>query len=389
MLTLLSRLFIKDSKNYENAYVRQKYGFLCAVWGICLNVLLFCIKLFAGTLANSVSVLADAFNNLSDAGSSLVTLFGFKAASQKPDREHPFGHGRYEYIAGLVVSILIIMMGAEFVKSSVGKIISGENETTFSVLTAVILLFSILVKLYIFLYNKKIGKKISSPTLLATGTDALSDCVATFAIILSAIVGKLANVSLDGWCGLVVSFLIIGAGINAAKETINPLLGQPPSREFVERLEKILLSHEEIYGIHDLVVHDYAPGHLMVSLHAEISDKSDIIEAHELIDYVEKEVSEKLDCEAVIHMDPISTDDERVNEIRRKVAEVLLTIDENVTIHDFRMVDGKDRTNLIFDVVIPFDVKDDKEEIKKKVQSLVKTIDERFVAVVCVDRKMV
>lgn len=388
MITLLARIFIKDSKNYENSCVRGAYGLLCAILGIVLNVVLFGIKMLAGVLANSVSVLADAFNNLSDAGSSLVTLFGFKAASQKPDSEHPFGHGRYEYISGLVVSVLIVVMGVEFIKGSVSKIISGNNDTHFTLLTAAILVISILIKVYIFVFNRGVGKKISSPTLLATGADALSDCIATFAIIVSAIISHFTDFAADGWCGLIVSCMIILAGINAARETINPLLGQPPSKEFVDKVSGLLLAHDEIVGIHDLVVHDYAPGHIMISVHAEISDKSDIVEAHELIDNVEREISEKLSCEVVIHMDPISTDDERITEMKSKVAKVLLAIHEDVTIHDFRMVDGNTLTNLIFDIVVPFDVKMERDEIKKEADRLVKTIDKKYNAVVDVDRKM-
>lgn len=388
MITFLSKLFIKDNKNYTDSEVRGKYGLLCGIWGIVLNLFLFAAKMLAGILANSVSVLADAFNNLSDAGSSLVTLFGFKAASKKADSDHPFGHGRYEYIAGLVVSILIVVMGVEFIKGSIEKIVSGENDTRFNLLTAVILGLSILVKVYICIFNKSIGKKISSPALLATGTDALSDCIATFVIIASAVISHFTGFAADGWCGLVVSFMIIAAGLNAARETINPLLGQPPSKEFVDSVEAILMAHDEIVGLHDLVVHDYAPGHVMISVHAEISDKSDIIEAHELIDNVERELAEKLSCEAVIHMDPISTDDERVNEIKQKVCEVLLAIHEDVTIHDFRMVDGNTLTNLIFDIVVPFEVKMDKDEIKKEADRLVKTINKKYNAVVDVDRKM-
>ena len=388
MITLLSRIFIKDAKNYENSVVRGRYGLLCSVWGIVLNLLLFAFKMLGGILANSVSVLADAFNNLSDAGSSLVTLFGFKAASKKADSDHPFGHGRYEYIAGLVVSVLIVVMGVEFIKGSVEKIISGENDTHFTLLTAAILAASILVKVYIYAFNRNIGKKISSPALLATGTDALSDCIATFVIILSAVISHFTNFAADGWCGLIVSLMIIAAGMNAARETINPLLGQPPSKEFVDKVEGLLLAHEEIVGIHDLVVHDYAPGHIMISVHAEISDKSDIVEAHELIDNVEHEIAEKLSCEAVIHMDPISTDDERVNLVKQNVCDVLRSIHEEVTIHDFRMVDGNTLTNLIFDIVVPFDVKMDSDEIKKETDRLVKTIDKKYNAVVDVDRKM-
>jgi len=280
-------------------------------------------------------------------------------------------------------------MGVEFIKSSVEKIVSGENDTHFTLITGGILVLSILVKVYVFIFNKSIGKKISSPALLATGTDALSDCIATFAIIVSAVISNVTSFAADGWCGLIVSFMIILAGINAARETIDPLLGQPPSKEFVDRVEEILMSHDEIVGIHDLVVHDYAPGHIMISVHAEISDKSDIIEAHELIDNVEREISEKMGCEAVIHMDPISTDDERVNEMKKLVSEVLLSIHEDVTIHDFRMVDGNTLTNLIFDIVVPFEVKLENEAIKKEADRLVKTLDKKYNAVVSIDRKLV
>lgn len=389
MLTLLSRLFIKDRLNFQSQEVRGRYGLLCGILGIFLNILLFAAKLVAGTVANSVSVLADAFNNLSDAGSSVVTIFGFKAAAKKADSDHPFGHGRYEYIAGLVVSVLIVVMGVEFVKSSVSKIISGENDTKFTLVTAIVLVLSILVKVYIFAFNKSMSKKISSPTLAATGVDALSDCVATFAIILAAVISYFTDFAADGWCGLIVSFMIIAAGINAARETVNPLLGQPPSREFVDKVSELLLNHKEIVGIHDLVVHDYAPGNVMISVHAEISDKSNLIEAHELIDNVEREIREALSCEAVIHMDPISTDDEKITKVKKQVSEVLLGIHEDVTIHDFRMVDGTTLTNLIFDIVVPFEVKMDKNAIKLEADRLVKTIDKKYNAVVDVDRKIV
>ena len=389
MISFLSAIFIKDNKNYSSAKVRGEYGFLCSVVGIVLNFLLFAAKLFAGTLANSLAVCADAFNNLSDAGSSLVTLLGFKVASRKPDPDHPFGHGRYEYISGLVVSIFIVTMGIELVKSSISKIASGTSDTSFTYLTAGILIASILVKVYIFVYNRGIGNKISSPSLKATGIDALSDCISTAVILACGFFGKYTSVNVDGWCGLVVSFLIIVAGVRAAKDTIDPLLGQAPSKDFVDSVSSLLLSHEEIVGIHDLVVHDYAPGHIMISVHAEISDKSDIIVAHELIDSIEKEISEKLCCEAVIHMDPVSTDDERVTLVKENVAKALLEIHEDVSIHDFRMVEGNKQINLIFDAVIPFEIKADKAQLKEQINALVKELDERYEAVVEIDRKLV
>ncbi len=389
MIGILSRIFIKDRHNYTDASVRSKYGFICGILGIILNFLLFCVKMLAGMLSNSVSVCADAFNNLGDAGSSIVTLFGFKAAEMKPDSDHPFGHGRYEYISGFTVSIIIILMGVEFVKSSVEKIASGVVDGGFSVITAVILVLSVLVKVYICIYNKSVGKKISSGALSASGTDALCDCIATTVILIGSVVSHFTSLSLDGWCGLAVSLFIIYSGINAARETVNPLLGTPPSKEFVHEVTDILMSHEEILGIHDLVVHDYAPGHIMISVHAEISDKSDLILAHELVDNVEQEISEKLGCEAVIHMDPISTDDELVNQTKTRVCEVLKAIHEDVTIHDFRMVEGNSHTNLIFDAVVPYEIKKENDVLKKEISELVKSIDEKYNAVVKIDRKMV
>ncbi len=389
MIGILSRIFIKDRNNFADASVRSKYGFLCGILGIILNFLLFCFKMLAGTIANSVSVCADAFNNLGDAGSSVVTLFGFKAAAMKPDSDHPFGHGRYEYISGFTVAILIVVMGVEFVKSSVEKILSGSTDSGFSVITVVILALSIAVKVYIYVYNHGIGKKISSPALAAAGTDALGDCIATGVILVSSVVSHLTSLNLDGWCGLAVSLFIIYSGINAAKETVDPLLGTPPSREFVLEVTRILMSHEEILGIHDLVVHDYAPGHIMISVHAEISDKSDLIAAHELVDNVEQEISSRLKCEAVIHMDPISTDNDLVNETKKAVLETLVEIHPEVTVHDFRMVEGNSHTNLIFDAVVPFEIKDDDDSIKRKISALVKTVDEKYNAVVKIDRKMV
>ncbi len=389
MISFLSRIFIKDFKNYGNADVRNKYGLLCSIVGIVLNVLLFVAKLFAGLLAHSLAICADGFNNLSDAGSSIVALLGFKASSMKPDSDHPFGHGRYEYISGLVVSVFIAVMGIELVRGSAEKIISGTSEVLYTPLTIAILVLSIAIKVYIFIYNRSIGKKINSVSLVATSVDSLTDCVSTAVILGAGIVNKAFGIDIDGWCGLAVSLLIIVAGVRAAKETIDPLLGKPPSKELVEEISTILLNHKEIVGIHDLVVHDYAPGHIMMSVHAEISDKSNIVEAHELIDAVERELSEKLGCEAVIHMDPVSTDDERVNGIKQAVSEVLLSIHKDVTIHDFRVVEGKDRTNLIFDAVIPYEVKLEKHELKGEISRLVSTLDKKYAVVVEIDRRMV
>lgn len=387
MIKLLARIFIADHKNYCGKNVRSAYGILCSIVGIVLNILLFAFKIFAGILTGSIAVTADAFNNLSDAGSSLITLIGFKLASQKPDKDHPFGHGRFEYISGLIVSMIIIIMGVELVQSSVDKIVSKAAAAKLDAVSLVILICAIAVKLYMAIYNRTIGKKIDSSSMLATAADSLSDCVATSVVLLSMILSGIFNVNIDGWCGLAVAVFIIFAGINAAKETINPLLGQMPSKEFVQSISNIVMSYEKIVGIHDLVVHDYGPGRVMISLHAEVPDKADLLDTHDLVDNIEKELSCKLGCEAVIHMDPIATDNEMVLTLREKISRIVLEIDNGATIHDFRLVEGATHTNLIFDVVVPFRVKMTDEQIKTRLSELIfEKIGNNYFAVVNIDR---
>ena len=353
MLSLLARLWIKDAGNTESPAVRQAYGMLCGGLGIVLNLLLFGGKLFAGLLSGSVAILADAFNNLSDAGSSLVTLIGFRLAGQKPDIQHPFGHGRLEYISGLIVSMAILIMGFELAKSSAEKIFS-PSDVTFSLLTAVILAVSVLVKLYMFLYNRSVGRKIESAAMHAAASDSLSDALATTVVLLSMLVSHFFRLRIDGWCGLLVSVFICISGIKSVKETISPLLGQPADPDYVKKIRDIVMAHPGILGIHDLIVHDYGPGRAMVSLHAEVSDRADLLETHDMIDNAEQELRDKLGCDAVIHMDPVATDDALTLETRKKISELVKIIDESVTIHDFRMVVGPTHTNLIFDILAPF-----------------------------------
>lgn len=388
MFGILSRLFIKNGKDYENPEVRRAYGTLSGALGIFLNIILFAGKLTAGIISGSVAIVADALNNLSDAGSSVITLIGFHMAGQKPDKGHPFGHGRIEYISGLIVSMLIILMGFELGKSSVEKIITPTG-TEFSIIAVIILAASILVKLYMCFYNRSVGKKISSPAMMATAADSLSDCVATAVVLACTLITKFTGTDLDGICGTAVAIFIFIAGIRAAKDTIDPLLGVPPTEEFVDEIGETVMSHKGILGFHDLVVHDYGPGRRMISLHAEVPADEDLLKTHDTIDNIEKELSAKLGCDAVIHMDPIETDDKITMEARSKIAELVKIIDERVTIHDFRMVTGPTHTNVIFDIVVPYEVKRPEAEIRRDIERMVKTLDANYYAIVHVDKSFV
>ena len=373
MIGFLARLFIKDHQNVEDPGVRRAYGSLCCIVGICLNILLFAGKYFGGLISGSIAITADAFNNLSDAGSSLVTLAGFRLAGKKPDPEHPFGHGRLEYISGLVVSGLILLMGVELLRSSIRKI-ADPQPVTGSALVIVILIVSILVKLYMFFYNNRIGRRIDSAAMRATGMDSLSDCIATTVVLLAILIARFTGVNIDGWAGILVSAFILWAGYNAARDTISPLLGSPPSQELIDRIESIVMAHDEVVGIHDLVVHDYGPGRLMVSLHAEVSGDGDIYALHDAIDGIENELNQELGGETVIHMDPIAVDDALVSDTRKEISRLLQTeLDQRITIHDFRMVQGPTHTNLIFDAVLPYDIKMTDREAEERIKELVRS----------------
>lgn len=385
MISILSKIFIRGK---EGSAKRKAYGTLCSIVGILLNVFLFAGKYFAGIISGSVAITADAFNNLSDAGSSFITLVGFLFAGKKPDPDHPFGHGRFEYISGFVVSIAILLMGFELLRSSVDKIIHPKPVDT-STLTMVILLVSIAVKLYMAFYNRSVGRKIGSAAMEATAIDSLSDSVATTVVLLAMLVMRFAGINIDGVCGVLVAVFILYAGIRAAKETLDPLMGLAPDKEFVEQVEQIVMSHDLVKGIHDLVVHDYGPGRRMISLHAEVPGDHDIFEIHDLIDRIERELDEKLVCEAVIHMDPIETDNEEVARMRDLVAGQVRLIDDRMTIHDFRMVTGNTHTNLIFDAVAPYDLKMSTEQVKSKIEELVQDLEGNYYAVVHIDQSYI
>ena len=384
MISLLARLFLKPEGRDETA-LRKGYGILCGAVGIGLNILLFAGKFFAGTIAGSIAITADAFNNLSDAGSSFVTLLGFQLAGQKPDSDHPFGHGRIEYLSGLAVSMLIILMGFELAKSSLDKILHPAPVDS-SWLVIAILCVSICVKLYMAFYNRSLGKKLNAPAMLATAAASLSDSIATTAVLIATLVGRFSGLMIDGWCGILVAAFILWSGFNAAKDTVNPLLGTPPTHEFVEQIKELVMAHPAIIGIHDLIVHDYGPGRVMISLHAEVSASGNVLDIHDEIDNVEKELQEKLGCHAVIHMDPIVIDDGITQETRKKVAALVRCIDDQISIHDFRMVVGPTHTNVIFDAVVPFGFRLTNAQVAEKIQTAVRTLDGNYFAVVNVEQ---
>lgn len=388
MIHLLSGIFIKNRDQVDDQNVRRAYGMLCGVLGIVLNILLFAGKYLAGILSGSIAITADAFNNLSDAGSSVITLVGFKFSGRKADADHPFGHGRIEYLSGFGVSMVIILMGFELLKSSVQKVLSPEPVEA-GILPVLILIVSICVKMYMAYYNRSVGVKINSEAMKATAMDSLSDTIATFAVLISMAVVHITGYNIDGWCGCIVACFVLYAGYNAAKDTLNPLLGEPPSKEFVEEIRSIVMAHPEIIGIHDLVVHDYGPGRRMISLHGEVAGNSNIFEIHDVIDRIEKELGQKLGCEAVIHMDPVEVDNEKIAEIKTELSEKIQDKLPEVSIHDFRMVQGPTHTNLIFDVVVPYEYEKTGSQVKAEIEDIVSKSWENYFAVIHVDHSYV
>lgn len=388
MVTLLSRIFIKDASNVQQPSVRQAYGVLCGAVGIFLNLCLFAGKFIAGTVSNSIAITADAFNNLSDAGSSIITLIGFRMAGQKPDPAHPFGHGRIEYISGLMVSMLITLMGLELLKSSFTKIIHPE-ELAFSPVIIVILSASILVKCYMYLYNRQIGKKINSTAMSATAADSLSDSIATAVVLVSTLTSHFTGLDVDGWCGLAVGLFICYTGYNAAKDTISPLLGQAPDKEFVQQVNDIVMAHQGVLGIHDLIVHNYGPGRVLISLHAEVPADGDILTLHDMIDTIEHELRSTLNCHAVIHMDPICVNDKDTERLRELVKNHLLEISPDLTMHDFRIVAGPTHTNLIFDVVAPYGFSLSDEDLIQLINDKIHADNPQYFTVIDVDKQLV
>ena len=387
MVTLLSRLFIRNRDQYDDPKVRAAYGRLCGGLGIFLNLLMTAGKIIAGHITGSISMVADALNNLSDAGSSVITLVGFKESEKAADEDHPFGHGRSEYISGLIVALLILLMGVELLKESITKVIHPAVVST-SLTAYLILAGSVLIKCYMAFYNSRIGRKIESPAMKAVATDSLSDTVTTSVVILTMIINQFAHVNLDAWGGILVSLIILWAGYGAARDTISPLLGQKPDPSLVSRIREIVVQQPDIIGIHDMMIHDYGPGRLIVSLHAEVPGNADIYRLHDEVDNAEKELEQKLQCTAVIHMDPIAVDNAQIRATYDAVKAFMKEHYPDYSIHDFRMVPGKTHTNLIFDCVVPMEVTD-LEAVREQITSDIQSAFPGRFAVVTVEHSFV
>ena len=387
MTDLLVRLFIKNSADVSDPAVRQQYGLLGSGVGIAVNVLLFAAKFFAGLITGSVAVMADAFNNLSDAGSSVVTLIAFRRAGQKPDKDHPCCHGRIGYVSGLFVAMAILLMGFELARDAVSQILH-PSAVDFSLLSAVILALSIAAKLFLCHFNRRLGSRINSVSMQATSADSMGDAIATSAVLAGSLIGRFFKINIDGWLGVCVALVILRAGWEAARDTITPLLGTTPDPELVSNIAKTVQAHPEVIGIHDLVIHDYGPGRVMISLHAEVNANGDILTLHDAIDNIERELAAKFNCAAVIHMDPVECDDAKTNDMRQKVACLAAAIDPGITIHDFRMVTGPSHTNLIFDMVLPMDSRLTPQEARDSMEKAISVLEGPCFAVITVDRPM-
>lgn len=369
MSELLLRLFVPKGSP-DDPVVRTRCGLLSGITGIILNIILVAGKLTVGIIAGSVAIIADAINNFSDAASSVITLAGFKLAGQKPDKEHPFGHGRIEYVAGLIVSVLIIFMGFELAWSSIEKIITPEA-AEFSYAAMGVLIAAILVKFWLFYFNRKIAKRINSPSIAATASDSISDVIATGVVLAALIAGQYTTFPIDGVAGVIVAIFIFKAGWGAVKTTQAPLLGRPMSKELADAIDKLALEHENILGIHDLIYHDYGPGRAIVSFHAEVPADGNLMETHEMIDHVEREIREKFGIEAVIHMDPIVVDGD-TEEMRTMVESVIKSIHPDASIHDLRIAEWDKIHNVYFDVIVPYGLDISDEEIEKRIKEQIK-----------------
>lgn len=389
MTSLLLKLFIKNGEKTADNTVRQKYGTLAGAVGILCNLLLFTIKLTAGILSSSISIMADAFNNLSDMGSSLVTVFGFKLASKPADPDHPYGHGRFEYISAFIVSGLILIMGFELLKSSAEKIFHPVA-LEFGAVSIVILSLSILVKLWMFFFNRKLGKRINSAALIATAKDSRNDALTTLAILASIVVMMLTDINIDAYVGVAMSLFILWSGLKTAKETLDPLLGEPISEEIARKLEQEIMTFDGFLGIHDLLAHNYGPGRCFASVHVEVPANIDIVKCHEQIDLCEKLVFERTGIMLTVHMDPVETDNEKLNTAKAEIAEKIKIIHPELSIHDFRMTPKSDeRTNLIFDVVLPAGLEREKQDIRQQIEDIAKGIDPTYCCVITFDYNFV
>ena len=384
MTSLLIRLFIKNAAAIENTAVRAAYGKLAGFVGIVCNLLLFAVKLIAGTLSGSVSITADALNNMFDASSSIIGLLGFKLAAKPADADHPYGHARYEYISGLLVAVLILYIGIELLKSSFAKVVSPTS-VTFNWLTVAILVLSVFVKLWMALFNKTVGKKIHSQTLIATAADSRNDVIATTAVLLAMLVSHYAHFELDGYVGIAVAIFILYSGVGLVRETLDPILGRAPDPDFVEEIRKRIMENDGVLGTHDLMVHDYGPGCQFSSVHVEVAAEADVLTMHDMIDNIERAFLNEYGLHMVIHMDPIITADEAIGDVRHRLAEKVTAIDERLSIHDLRIVPGTTHTNLVFDCVVPPDFSMSNAELRERISTAAKEIDPSYFCVITVE----
>ena len=387
MTKILIKLFIKD-KDVKNLEVRNKYAMLSSITGIVLNILLSIFKLIVGLISNSISIVSDAVNNITDAGSSVVTMIGFKMSQKKVDKNHPWGHGRMEYISAFIVDILIILVGFELLRTSIEKIFNPELPLIGNV-TIIILVASILAKLWLFFFYKKIAKTIDSAAIKGNAYDSISDVISTTAVLISAIVARVFEISIDGYISFLVSIFILYTGAKAVKEIIDILLGSSPDPEFVKEIEEFVKNYDLVVGIHDMMIHDYGPGRKIISFHAEVPADINIGKAHDVIDRIEQDIFEKYNCITTIHMDPIVVDDEEINSMKKTTEEIVKSINQEFSIHDFRLTDGGERINLIFDLVLPREGEFDKEQIRKEVQEKIHKINNKYYAVITVEHSYV
>ncbi len=385
MIALLSRLFLHDTTDEEA--VRHGYGMICGAVGIFLNLILSIFKIILGILIGSLAIQADGFNNLGDVGSSLVSLGGFVLSNKKPDTEHPFGHGRAEYLSALVIAFLILLMGVELAKSSIESLISRASAPIFTRAAFLVLLCSIGVKLYMALYNTRYGKKFASSAMLATAKDSLFDCVTSGAVLLSMGVNRIWGINADPWCSLAVSLLILWGGYGTAKETVDLLLGKKADPELLRSISDTVEAHEGVLGVHDLIVHDYGPGRKMITLHAEVDEDADMLSTHDMIDNIEWELNRKFHCLSTIHMDPIAVNNPETDEAKEQVKQALAAIDERILIHDFRLVRGQTHTNLVFDISVPYEIKLPDGELKALAVSRITASNASFNPVITIDRR--
>ena len=386
MIRLLSRLFIKDHHRVELPSVRHAYGVMMSIIGIVANLALSILKLIFGTISGSIAVTADAMNNFSDAGSQIISLISFKMSAKPADRDHPFGHARIEYVASMIVSFLVLLVGFELFKESVHKIFNPEP-SNFSTAVMIALGISIVVKLWLGLSGRRVARRIGSSVVRATSVDSISDALATSAVLVSAIISRFTDFQTDAYMGVIVSVIIFVSGIKILNETKNSILGAPPSPEIVESIAGIAGEYEQIIGIHDMVVHSYGTGKTIASLHAEVDGAQDVYLIHDIIDTVERRLYDELGVRATIHMDPIVTNDERVSELSSLALEVSKTVDTRISIHDFRFVEGVTHSNLIFDITVPFEVKMTDGEICDEIERRIKQINGSYFTVITVDRQ--